>query len=154
MRTLLIIVAAYFVADLFAGVYHMLTDKGWNIKQQVVAFQQHHNGLVVFDLKPVFFALPIIAIGLYFHLLFVVSFACFAGCTELCHYAAHKPERCCFLVHWLQRSGLILAPVSHAKHHNGLHDKSFCVMSGKTNWFVDWVSNYVPERKECRWKSL
>lgn len=146
MRTLLEILIGYYAADLFVGLYHMLTDKGWNVRQQVTAFRDHHDGDVVFDLKPVFFALPVMALGLYFCSHLIVSFALFAGVAEIAHYGAHRPERCVWLIHLLQWSRVFISPARHAKHHNGASDISYCVMSGWANPVVDVIARYVPSR--------
>lgn len=143
----LVIVAGFIAADFFVGMYHMLTDKGWNIRQQVKAFREHHDGAVVFDLKPVFIALPVVAVGVYFRLPFVAAFAFFAGISELIHYAAHRPQAYPRFVHWLQRAALVLSPDAHARHHKGKFDRSYCIVSGWTNWLVDHIARFIPQRK-------
>jgi hypothetical protein len=142
----LLILAAYYAADLFVGLYHMLTDKGWNIQQQVIAFREHHDGAVVFDLKPVFFALPVIAVGVYFWLPFVIAFASFASLAEFAHYASHRPASCPGIVRKLQQFGVINSPAAHAKHHDGVFHTSYCVFTGWANPVVDLIARYVPTR--------
>ncbi|HEX7375740.1 MAG TPA: fatty acid desaturase CarF family protein [Pirellulales bacterium] len=145
MLTLFGILIGYLAADLFVGLYHLFTDRGWNVPQQVKAFREHHDGTVVFDLKPVYFALPVVAIGLFLKFPAVVSFAACCGVSELTHYAAHYPNKS-RLARLLQRAGLILNPAAHASHHDGVFGHSFCVFSGWTNAAVDLIARFVPER--------
>lgn len=142
-----VVLAAFIAADFFVGMYHMLTDKGWNVRQQVNAFREHHAGAVIFDLKPVFFALPLVVAGVYFRLPFVGAFAFFAGISEVLHYAAHRPHAYPPFVRWLQRAAVIISPDAHARHHEGNFDRSYCVVSGWTNRLVDNIGAFIPERK-------
>lgn len=146
----LLFVAAYFAADFFVGTYHMLTDKGWNIRRQVIAFREHHDGAVVVDLKPVFFALPVIAVALYLRLPFVFGFAFFAGLSEFAHYGAHRPRSCPWFMRKLQQAHVIISPAAHAKHHDGSFDRSYCVLSGWANWLVDRLARFIPVRSTCQ----
>lgn len=146
MTSLLLLVAAYFAADFFVGMYHMLTDKGWNIRQQVSAFREHHEGAVVFDLKPVYIALPVFAVSFYFGLPFVTAFAFFAGLSEFAHYGAHRPQSCPRFMRWLQRARIIISPAAHARHHDEVFDKSYCVFSGWANCLVDRIAPFIPTR--------
>ena len=41
------------------------------------------------------------------------------------------------LIHWLHRSGLILTPKRHARHHRAKHDCAYCVTSGWLNPALD-----------------
>ena len=49
-------IGAYLLADLMTGVYHLATDRGWNIGRQVEIFQQHHaqTEAMVLDLRSLF----------------------------------------------------------------------------------------------------
>ena len=143
---LCLLLAAYLAANFFVGCYHMLTDKGWNIPQQVQAFQEHHSGAVVFDLKPVYFALPVVLLGLCWQLPFVAAFAFFAGLSEFAHYAAHQPAACPGFMRGLQAVHLIIAPTTHAKHHDGRFNRHYCVLSGWTNGLVNRLARWVPMR--------
>ena len=40
-------------------------------------------------------------------------------------------------VRWLQRRGLLLSPEAHAQHHQGAHDRAYCVATGWMNALVD-----------------
>lgn len=146
--TALSIIAGYYAADLFVGLYHMATDKGWNIHRQVLAFRAHHDGALVFDLKPVYFALPVLCVGLYFRLPFVASFAFFSGLSEIAHYSSHRPQRCGRLMRKLQRWRVFISPKAHASHHDGVFDRNYCVMSGWANPVVNFVSRFVPQREQ------
>lgn len=146
MTTLLLFMAAYFVADFFVGMYHMLTDKGWNIRQQVSAFREHHEGALVFDVKPVFFALPVLAVAFYFGLPFVAAFAFFSGLSEFAHYSAHRPQSCPRFVRWLQQARVIISPAAHARHHDEVFDRSYCVFSGWADCLVDRIARFIPTK--------
>lgn len=58
-------------------------------------------------------------------------------CTNLFHKWAHA-RRPPALARWLQRSGLILSPARHARHH-GDYSRGFCVTSGWLNPLLDAV---------------
>ena len=55
--------------------------------------------------------------------------------TNLFHKWAHAPKPP-VVVRWLQRSGLILEPKRHQRHHND-YDRGFCVTSGWMNPLLD-----------------
>lgn len=52
------------------------------------------------------------------------------------HCWAHM-ERPPSVVGWLQKSGLVLGREAHARHHQGAHDRSYCVTSGWLNPLLD-----------------
>jgi hypothetical protein len=53
---------------------------------------------------------------------------------------------------WLQRSGLILSPEGHARHHRGGFHRSFCITTGWLNPLLDRI-DFFP-RLERRFRSL
>jgi ubiquitin-conjugating enzyme E2 variant len=56
--------------------------------------------------------------------------------SNLAHRWAHA-ERAPRLVRWLQRRGFLLSPEGHARHHQGAHDRAYCVATGWMNPLVD-----------------
>jgi hypothetical protein len=146
IQSVVAISAGFVVADFFVGMYHMLTDKGWNVPEQVKSFREHHEGAVVFDLRPVYAALPMLAIALVYQRPFFAAFVLFAGLSEVLHFAAHRPHAYPSFVRWLQWAGVIVSPEAHAKHHEGDFDRSYCVVSGWTNVLVDSIGAFVPQR--------
>lgn len=146
LRSMVEIAAGFVVADFFVGMYHLFTDKGWNVPEQVKSFREHHEGAVVFDLRPVYAALPLFAAAVWFQQPFLAAFVCFAGLSEVLHFAAHRPDRYPSFVRWLQRAGIVISPQAHAKHHEGGFDRSYCVVSGWTNRLVDAIGAFVPQR--------
>jgi ubiquitin-conjugating enzyme E2 variant len=66
----------------------------------------------------------------------VTSFTFAVMATNQFHKWAHLP-RVPSLVARLQRLGLILSPVEHARHHTGDHSRAFCVTTGWCNPLLD-----------------
>jgi hypothetical protein len=132
--------AAYTLADLFTGVYHLITDRGWNVRSQVALFQGHHDdpaGLGL-DLSPAVAGVPLMMLALIgWHPLFFVVLGMSTALGQVPHYwAHHRGNR---LVRTLQWMHLILPPRHHARHHRGEFDRNFCVLSGWNNPWLNWV---------------
>src|SRR6185436_2525335 len=68
----------------------------------------------------------------------VTSLAVAVMATNQFHKWAHLP-RVPRLVARLQRVGLILSPVEHARHHCGDHSRAFCVTTGWWNPLLDRI---------------
>lgn len=66
----------------------------------------------------------------------VVLFAGFVFVTNQLHAWAHSPAPP-KIVRGLQRLGLVLTPARHAQHHDGDHDRAYCVTTGLLNPLLD-----------------
>jgi ubiquitin-conjugating enzyme E2 variant len=67
---------------------------------------------------------------------FVLAAVAGAFVTNSIHRWAHAVEAPRF-VRWLQRRGVILTPDHHALHHQGAHDRAYCVTTGWMNPLLD-----------------
>lgn len=69
---------------------------------------------------------------------FVLTLAGGSAATNLFHRWAHEP---CAppAVRWLQRSGLVLTPERHARHHRPPYGAAYCVTSG---WLNPWCERF------------
>lgn len=133
------IVAAYFVADLLASLYHLATDNGWNSKRVVANFMKHHGRpeTMTFDMEPMLGGVPLFALGLWLASPFVAALGLFIGFAQVPHYYAHHPAPT--FVQTLQRWRVILPPEAHDLHHNsGHYDRNFSVINGWSNPLVNW----------------
>lgn len=147
LRACLEIVAAYLLADLASGLYHYVTDRGWNFQQQIDLFAEHHdtNSMDGFDWQTFAAGLPISIAGAWFHSPFFVAAGIFVAATQVTHYYAHRRSTSDWvhaLVRCLQRTGLIVHPKSHARHHAAPFDRDFCLLSGWNNW---WLNRLLPK---------
>lgn len=132
------IIAAYILADLFSGLYHLATDKGMNIKSQCEMFQEHHttNTMAVFDWQTFAGGMPLVGIGAWFHSPFVIALGVFIALTQVTHYYAHRKsdsQLVHHIVRVLQLSGVIVSPTRHARHHSEPFSRDFCLLSGWCN---------------------
>lgn len=143
LSALLQVVAAYALTDLLTGIYHFATDKGWNIRQQVMLFQRHHatNAMDAdFDWQPMVIALPGMLLGAWLESPFVLALASFSMMSQVPHwYAHHRSANPTIraVVRWLQKSGIIISPQEHASHHREPFDKNFCIFNGWNNWWTN-----------------
>lgn len=83
--------------------------------------------------------------------IFLVLCAAIAISNQL-HRWAHAP-RSTHAVRWLQRHGLALSPEAHARHHDGRHDRAFCVTTGWCNPMLDRVGFFPWLVRLARWRS-
>lgn len=138
MMVVLEVLLAYIVVDALTGLYHLLTDKGFNFQSQIDLFQDHHrtNTMEGFDWQPMVAAVPLLAIGAWVHSPFLTA-ASLIGCVaQVPHYLAHK-EDSGWVAKLLQRTGVIISPQHHAVHHNGKFDRNYCILSGWNNWWMN-----------------
>src|SRR5689334_18381066 len=86
------ILAAYIVADALSGLYHLATDCGLNVKNQVEMFQEHHvtNTMQGFDWQTFAAGMPAAIVGAWFHSPFWIALGCFGALTQVTHYYAHR----------------------------------------------------------------
>lgn len=142
LLSVLEIILAYAFTDLLGGIYHYATDKGYNLKSQVVLFQEHHESNSMEG--PGFYitigpAILVFLVGWFLGSVFLLAFGVFTLIAQVPHYYAHvaNPPR---LVRWLQATGIMISPEHHAKHHNGTFDKNFCVFTG---WNDCWLNAII-----------
>ena len=134
------IVAAYIVVDALTGLYHLATDKGFNLQSQIDLFENHHrtNAMEGFDWQPLVAAVPAVAVGGWLHSPFLIAAGLFGCVAQVPHYLAHagSSNR---LIQFLQRTGIIMSPAHHAGHHDGRFERNFCILSGWNNWWLNAV---------------
>lgn len=140
MIHILYIIAAYALCDALGGVFHLLTDRGYNTKRVVNNFLKHHDypSTMTFDMEPALFGVPIIGVGLYLSSVFLIALGVFVSFAQLPHYYTHFPAP--LPVRVLQKLGIFVSPESHASHHNGVFDHNFCVTAGWSNWWINWIA--------------
>lgn len=140
------VVLAYIVADFLAALYHLATDRGWNIASQVRDFRNHHDRpwTMTFDLQPVLAGLPVVLIGYFAWPWFFVPLGLFLAFAQVPHYFTHHPAP--RLVKVCQRARVILRPALHQRHHRVSFDRDFCVLNGWTNAIVNAIAPFVPAR--------
>lgn len=135
------ILAAYILADLLSGLYHLATDKGFNFRNQIEMFQEHHdtNTMAGFDWQTFAGGMVLAVPGAWCHSAFVVALGIFVALTQVTHYYAHVRSRSP-LVHRIVKAlqgWLIVSPLAHASHHKPPHSRDFCLLSGWNNWWLN-----------------
>jgi hypothetical protein len=138
------ILAAYVLIDALSGIYHLATDKGFNIRSQIAMFQWHHdtNTMDNFDWQTFAVGLPVAAVGAWFHSPFWIACGVFAALTQVTHYYAHCRSEFPIIhriVRGLQRARLIVHPASHSRHHREPFARDFCLLSGWNNSWLNGV---------------
>lgn len=136
------ILAAYVLVDALSGIYHLATDKGFNIPSQIKMFQNHHdtNTMDNFDWQTFAAGMVICGIGGWFHSAFLLAAGFFGAMTQVTHYYAHRRSESPFVhqvVRFLQRNRIIVHPISHAKHHKEPFARDFCLLSGWNNFWLN-----------------
>lgn len=143
------VLVAYVLVDLATGLYHWITDSGFNFRRQVEIFENHHatNTMEVFDWQPSVVGLPAMLLGLYLMSPLLTAAGAFGMLGQVPHFYAHRRSQYKLVHHLvsiLQLLGLIISPSHHADHHEAPFDKNFCILSGWNNvWLnplVRWVS--------------
>lgn len=154
------VVAGYLLADFVAGTVHWIADRHfdpdtpWIGPLLIEPFRAHHddplsitrhdffevlgnNALVTIPaaLALCFVSQPESALG-HFAAALALAGTLAAVATNLFHAWAHAP-RPPALARWLHACGLILSPARHARHHQGTHDRAYCVTSGWLNPLLD-----------------
>lgn len=145
MYELFLVIVAYILADAFSGIYHMVTDLGYNIPSQVAFFQKHHAEpwTMTFDLQPVLGGVPLIIIGLFYLHWFFIPFGLFIAFAQIPHYFIHHKENVPGIVRWLQNNKVILSPEVHESHHSGDFDKNYCIISGWNDWWLNKLARKI-----------
>jgi hypothetical protein len=137
--------AAWLLIDLATGIYHLMTDRGWNFASQVAMFREHHdtNTMLGFDWQPMVAGVPVMILGGWYLSSFWLAVGSFAVLAQVPHYYAHvpNPPR---LVRWLQKVGLAISPEHHAGHHGGEFDTNFCIFTGWADYLLNPVVKLLP----------
>lgn len=136
------ILAAYVLADLLSGLYHLATDKGFNFRNQIEMFQEHHNTNTMsgFDWQTFAGGMLIAVPGAWFHSAFAIALGVFVALTQVTHYYAHCNSRSKLVHHIvrvLQILHIIVPRESHQRHHSEPFDRDFCLLSGWNNWWLN-----------------
>lgn len=142
------ILAAYVLVDALSGIYHLATDKGFNIPSQIKMFQEHHNTNTMdgFDWQTFAGAMPLMALGGYLTSPFLLASGVFTALTQVTHYYAHRRSDSPLIhqiVRFLQRHHLIVHPIAHSKHHKEPFARDFCLLSGWNNFWLNgllWIT--------------
>jgi Lipid desaturase domain len=150
---LLSMAAGYLLADLLTGFVHWFCDTFFDERTPIIGpgliapFREHHRSPLLMTqhgfleltgssfcgLAPLLalvvwlggsFAAPVNA--------FVLALSAGAVGTNLLHRWAHEPSPSAF-TRTLQRTGLVLTPERHARHHRPPYAAGYCVTSGWMN---------------------
>lgn len=148
-------VAAFFLADFISGLIHWAADTWGTVQWPIVGkalirpFREHHldqkaitrhdfvetNGAIALVAIPILagaLLLPLQAMAGFSSACFL-AFMCLWGCpTGQIHKWAHEDEVPA-AVAWLQRRGVLLSPVHHARHHTQPFNEAYCIASGVLN---------------------
>jgi hypothetical protein len=79
------VLGAYVLVDLLTGIYHYVTDRGWNQAHIVALFQDHHvtNTMEGFDWQPMLYGLPAMVLGLWFESSFLIAAGSFGVLSQI-----------------------------------------------------------------------
>jgi hypothetical protein len=147
------VLAAYVLVDFLSGLYHLATDRGWNLPGQVQMFQAHHetNTMSGFDWQPSLVGLPAMLAGIWLASPFLLASGALGILAQVPHYYAHRRSSSPAvhaIVRAMQRLGLIITPQHHAAHHRGAFDRNFCIVSGWNNFWLNpllsWLDRLAP----------
>ncbi|MEY2580857.1 MAG: hypothetical protein QOE09_706 [Ilumatobacteraceae bacterium] len=148
---IVLVLAAYAVADLASGIVHFLLDNFGSPDTPVIGqkfvkpFRDHHvdpmamtqGDFIAVNADNVFVCLPVI-IPVFFFLdtgahpyggVFIVGLVAGVIMTNQLHKWAHMP-RVPRLVAAAQRSGVVLSKEHHSVHHSGAYDSNYCITWG------------------------
>lgn len=155
------LLVGYLFADLISGTVHWFCDTFFEEDTPIIGriviqpFRDHHvhpqritrYRFIEQDTTNFFLMLPPLAvafwmgeprpgsIGTLFSCCLLLGLATGSFGTNLFHKWAHEPKPP-VVVSWLQRSGLILGPERHQRHHSD-YSHGFCVTSGWMNPVLD-----------------
>ncbi len=148
----MLIVAAYAVADLASGIVHFLLDNFGSPETPVIGqkfvkpFRDHHvdpmamtqGDFIAVNADNVFVCLPVI-IPAFFFLdaahhpysgVFIVGLVAGVIMTNQLHKWAHMPA-VPRLVAAAQSKGIVLSKQHHSVHHSGEYDRNYCITWGR-----------------------
>lgn len=160
---LLALPLGYLLADAISGCVHWFADTCFDEGTPIVGrlliqpFREHHRDALGITrhgflevcgnncaacLLPLGAAWPVLAAhdGLGraggFGLALLLATTVFVSATNAFHRWAHSSDPPSSVA-WLQRHRLILSPEHHALHHEGGHDRAYCVTNGWLNPLLD-----------------
>lgn len=138
--------AAWLLVDLLTGIYHFVTDRGWNFANQVAMFRDHHvnNRMIGFDWQPMLAGFPVMLAGVFAESSFLIALGAFAVLAQIPHYYAHLQNPPA-IARLLQRIGLMISPEHHAAHHSGKFDRNFCIFTGWADYLLNPIVRLFPE---------
>ena len=165
LLVIVLLLAAYAVADLASGVVHFLLDNFGSPETPVIGqkfvkpFHDHHvdpmemthGDFIAVNADNVFACLPVI-IPAFFFLdiaqhpyagVFLVGLVFGVVMTNQLHKWAHMPT-VPRLVAAAQRSGVVLSKEHHSVHHAGAYDRNYCITWGH----LDVVLNHFVTARE------
>jgi hypothetical protein len=153
----------YVLADVVSGVVHWFCDTFFHEDTPVIGrafihpFREHHldplaitrhgflevNGNNCLAMLPLLVAVWILgaprageAVPALFWQSAALGFALATFATNQFHKWAHQ-ERPGAAVRWLQRTGLVLSPAHHARHHSEPYRQAFCITAGWLDPLLD-----------------
>lgn len=137
------IFAAYIIADGLSGIYHLMTDLGYNIPSQVRDFNKHHDEpwTMQWDYYGIFAAIPAFVAAYFMLPWFFISLGICLFFIQYPHYYNHHPEEAGCIVKFLQKIKVIIGE-SHTKHHEPPFDKNFCVFTGWNDWWLNPIGKF------------
>jgi ubiquitin-conjugating enzyme E2 variant len=159
--------AGLLAADFVSGVGHWLFDRCLSETTPLLgplavrAFREHHadpqallsHGFVELNGETALAMLPLLGVAAalpdpgsgraaaFVHVA-LVSMAALLVATNSLHRLAHA-RRAPRLAARLQRAGLLLSPVHHARHHAAAHDRAYCITVGWWNPLLDRVGFFA-----------
>ena len=147
----------YLMTDFISGILHVILDNERSLDVKILhslawGFHSHHqrpkeiyemklyNHLYVMHLPLTLIFFIILLINqpvVYFAYL---SLAVSLHLMQMSHRWAHTPKNMLpkFVI-FLQNIGLVLSAKTHAKHHNNVYDRNFCMMNGWSNFMVNFL---------------
>ena len=145
VSSLIKVLSAWLLMDLLTGIYHFVTDRGWNFKHQVDMFRDHHNTntMLGFDWQPMVAGFPVLCLGVWIADSFLMALGSFAILAQIPHYYAHVPNPPA-AIKLLQRWGLMITPAHHAGHHGGAFDTNFCIFTGWADYLLNPLARMLP----------
>lgn len=141
------LVAAYIVADALSGIYHIITDYGWNIPHQVKLFKYHHENpeTMTFDWQPFLAGIPICFLAFWAYPVFFITLGLCLCLSQVAHLYTHRKAP--YIIKILQQTGLFISKKHHYAHHGGQFNKNFCIFSGWNDFWLNPIAKYLEKYK-------
>lgn len=141
-------IVVWWFADIMSGVYHYLTDRGWNVPSQVHMFAHHHVEPEGFypTIYSFLGAIPFLALAIFVSPVFYLLAAATA-LIEVPHWMAHSRVQWP-VVRFLRWTGAVISIEGHYDHHGGAFDRNFCIVTNWNNWWFNKVVKLIviPQR--------
>ncbi|WP_425618058.1 fatty acid desaturase CarF family protein [Anatilimnocola sp. NA78] len=152
----MLVLIALAVVDLLTGIYHVMTDRGWNLKHQVEYFRIHHEdpqSMKSFDWQPMFAGVPFMLVGAWLESSLILAMGSFLVLAQVPHYYVHVPNPP-LAIRALQRVGLCITPAYHDGHHCGDFDRNFCVLTGWGDYLLNPLVQLLPKQPTASHRSI